>query len=159
MTSAAWTAQPDSTGAVLELFRAQAELYGRLEACAERQRPLIVEDDATRLMAVIADRRRLTEQLTAIGQRLAPVRAAWTEWCARFSPAERVEADRLVAEAERTLRGLMEADDHDCRLLAAKKETAARALRATQSGSQAMSAYRAPAPSSASRFDSGGEGA
>lgn len=149
--------RPETTLQVLDLFRTQASLYARLETLAARQRQLIVEDDAGRLMAVLAERRRLTESLSAIGRQLAPVREEWAGWSLRFTPPQREEADRLVADAERRLRGLMDADDHDCRLLAAKKETASRALRTAHSGSRAMSAYR-PAPAqTAGRFDSGSE--
>ncbi len=134
----------DGPGRIIEMLRAQASLYRRLEECADRQRRLIVEDDSSRLLQVLGERKRLTDLIAAIARRLAPVRQAWPRWRDSLAPAARSEADRLVDESSASLRRLIERDEQDCRVLSVKKEATARLISATSSGARAISAYRAP---------------
>lgn len=135
---------PHSADGVLDLLREQASLYAKLESLAARQRLLVTEEDVGPLLGLLADRQRLSEKLTRLSTRLAPVRREW-EACRRcLSPAQRDEADRLLGDAGGRLRRIIESDEQDARVLSGRKQAVATALQATHSTNQALRAYRAP---------------
>jgi len=142
---------------ILELLRLQAKLHAKLESFADRQRALVTGSDVGPLLSLLADRQKLTDQLVRVGDGLAPVRRDWAAVRERFTPDERAEAEQLLAETQERLKRMIEGDESDARLLSARKQSVARALRATHTTSQAVSAYRSPA-GSASRLDCVDEG-
>lgn len=149
---------PHLADGVLDLLREQASLYAKLESLAARQRSLVTEDDVGPLLGLLADRQRLSEQLTRLSTRLAPVRGEW-ETCRRcLSPAQQAEADRLLSDAGGRLRRIIESDEQDARVLSGRKQAVATALQATHSTNQALRAYRAPT-GRADRLDCVDEGA
>ena len=128
----------------LTLLRAQATLYARLESLAARQRSLISREDAGPLLALLADRQRLSTELIDVAARLEPVRRDWRAYRQRLDPVQQKEADQLVAEVEDRLRRVIDGDERDARLLAARKQSVAQSLRSTHATSEAIGAYRAP---------------
>jgi hypothetical protein len=127
---------------LLPLLREEAGLYTRLETFAARQRLLVDTENTTPLMHVLADRQRILVRLNEVTSRLSPARRAWASYCERLAPAERAEADRLARDTQDSLRRLLESDEHDARLLSARKEAAAASLRVNHANRQAVSAYR-----------------
>ncbi len=148
---------PESAEEVLVLLRRQAQLYGGLEALAETQKSLVTGDDVGPLLALLAERQKLSDALMDVAGRLAPVRRSWASSRTRLPPPQRAEADRLVHEAEQRLERLIENDTRDARVLFGRRHSVAKALRMTHSTGEAMSAYRG-APSSAGRLDLVSEG-
>ncbi|MFQ5413346.1 MAG: hypothetical protein ACE5E6_02700 [Phycisphaerae bacterium] len=140
---------------VLALLRRQSVLFARLESLATKQRGLITADDATPLLGVLADRRRVTDDLTALAGMLKPFRVQWAQYRLGLPAGQRDEAERLWADAETRLQGVIDGDARDARLLSAKKETAARTIGATYSSRQALSAYAAHT-ATGGRLDTGG---
>ena len=138
------TADDDIAGTdgVLRLLREQASLYGRLESLASRQRSLVSGDDVGPLLSVLAERQKLSERLTQIATRLLPVRRDWETYRARFTPDERVEADRQLHEVGERLQRIIESDEQDSRVLSGRKQAVAAALRSTHVKGSAMTAYR-----------------
>ena len=61
----------------LALLRRQALLFAKLESVAVKQGDLISRDDATPLLALLADRQRLAMDLSQIGRRLESARRNW----------------------------------------------------------------------------------
>jgi hypothetical protein len=146
---------PMVTEDVLGLLRRQAALFVRLEQFAARQRGLVRADDAGPLLSVLADRQRLSTELTGIAARLAPVRSAWSRFRESLTDSQRAEADGLVAESSQRLRRVIEGDETDARLLSVKKRSVAGEMKALNGFGQAISVYRAPAqrPAAALRLD------
>jgi len=137
---------------VLELLRLQASLYARLEQFATSQRSLVRDEDAGPLLSLLADRQRLSAELTRVASRLATARGEWPAYRESLSPAERVEADDLLRGASASLRRVIESDEQDARLLSIRKERVKRELRETQTMGHAISAYGSRnAPASGSR--------
>jgi hypothetical protein len=130
---------------VLDLLRAQIPLYVKLESQAARQRSLITRDDSSSLLSLLADRQRISADLARLGARLEPVRRDWESYRQAFTPVQREEADRMLAEIHEHIQRVIDIDEQDARLLAARKQAVADELRATHSASQAVSAYRASA--------------
>ena len=130
-----------SESEVLELLRTQASLYARLEQFASSQRRLVGDEDAGPLLSLLADRQRLSAELTGVASRLAAARGEWPAFRDGLSPARRAEADELVRGASESLRRVIESDEQDARLLAIRKERVKRELRETHTTGQAISAY------------------
>lgn len=131
-----------SIGRVMAALRAQARLYARLEECALRQRDLVSGEDAAPLLAVLADRQRLSTELAELGMALAPVRRRWDSFRAGLDGTQRDEADHLVAETQACLRRVMAGDEQDVRILSARRQLTERALRSAGAAGVAMAAYR-----------------
>ncbi len=141
-TKARGLLEVDSSQRILSLLRAQATLYEKLEACATGQRALIESDDVKPLLTMLGDRRRITDALTEVSERLRPVRERWDEFRAFFTPTEKDQAEQLIDEAKERMCRLMDQDETDARLLAAKKQFTAKALGAVHARSQAITAYQ-----------------
>lgn len=131
----------DAVTDVLELLREQASLYARLEQFAASQRKLVRDEDPAPLLALLADRQRLSAELTGIANRLTAARESWNEFRQRLAPAQRKEADDLVRGASDSLRRVIESDEQDARLLAIRKQRVQHDLRETRTTSQAIAAY------------------
>jgi len=147
-------ASPDS---VLDLLREQRLLFARLESVAAAQRSLIVGDDAGSLLALLADRQKLSVELGRVSRDLEPMRRGWEQFRQRLSSEDRVEAESLIEETRLRMRSLLERDEQDARLLSARKEATATELRTTHAGAAAMAAYRSPTVA-ARRLDRSSEG-
>jgi len=139
----AFSEQPEE---VLELLRAQATLYVRLEKFATNQRSLVRDEDAGPLLSLLADRQRLSTELTRVAGRLAPVRERWSAFRDRLSPAQRLEAEGLLQESSQRLRRVIESDEQDARLLGIRKQRVSQELRATHAVGEAILAYGPPRP-------------
>ena len=132
----------ETAAQALDLLREQALLYRKLEVFATRQRGLVLGEDNSPLLAVLAERGKLSQQLAAVGSRLAPVRKDWNAYRARLSPEQRVEAEHLLHDAGVRLQRVIESDERDARVLAGRKQAVADSLSKTHSTGQAMHAYR-----------------
>lgn len=131
-----------STEDILSLLREQVDLYAELSDYAEKQRSLIPQEDTGPLLTVLTERQKLSTKLGDVVRRLEPVRRDWVMYRARFDSAQRLEAERLLAEIKMRLRALIERDEEDVRVLLAKKQAVASTVRSTHSAGQALSAYR-----------------
>ena len=136
---------PATPEEILPLLREQIPLYTKLESYALRQRSLITGDDGNALLSLLANRQRISADLARVASRLEPVRREWARYRGQFTPAQRDEADRLLTEIHKRLKRVIENDEQDARLLAARKQATADTLRATHTIGQAVSAYRVPA--------------
>jgi hypothetical protein len=138
----------ESTGTspdeVLALLREEASLYAGLQANASRQRSLVTGEDMGPLLALLADRQRLSVELTRIGTKLAPTRRDWPTYRMSFTPTQRAEADRLVSDISDRLRRVIESDEEDARMLCARKQVVAQALQSTHTAGEALVAYQTP---------------
>lgn len=129
----------------LSLLRLQASLYAQLELLASRQRNLVRREDTGPLLSILADRRRLSAELLDVSTRLAPIRANWRGFRKGLAPNQQAEADRLVEEAESRLRRVIDGDEHDARLLAARRACVAERLSEARTQRDAFHAYLTPA--------------
>src|SRR3990172_7486800 len=96
-------AMVERTEEVLGLLREQSALYTRLESFAARQRSLVRADDTAPLLMLLADRQRLSAELTRLATRLAPVRRGWTLFRERCSASQRAGADGLISVVSQRL--------------------------------------------------------
>ncbi len=131
---------------VLNLLKEQCSLYERLHGVASRQRTLITGGDPNSLLSLLADRQKLSAELTTVSAALEPVRRVWDDYRERLTPDQRSEAERLLAGIRGHLRDVIESDEQDAKLLSARKQATGAALRSNHSMAQAMTAYRTQGP-------------
>jgi hypothetical protein len=139
---------------LLKLLEQQAKLYRELRGLANRQRPLITRGQTAPLLTLLADRQRLSGELSRVAAELTPYRADWQRVRARLSEIQRRRAEVLLGEVETVMRDLLQVDEADARLLAAQKVTTQRAINDLRVGHQALSAYQ-PSIGPADANDSG----
>ncbi len=139
---------------LLRLLESQRNCYRRLRELSLLQRSLISGDRPELLLNVLGDRQRIVNELAGLNEQLAPFRQDW-EGVYESLPAEvRVRAGELLDEINGLLRVILQNDQEDSALLAARKESVRGALAQLDGGRHAQSAYR-PTP----RRPSGGSGA
>lgn len=130
---------------VLELLREQDDLYDKLEAIAIRQRMIVTNESAAPLLALLADRQRLSMTLHDVAKRLQPIRTRWQEFRRNCNDAQRAEVDRLVNRSSERLQRVIAGDEADARLLAVRKQMVAQRMKEMDQVSQGINAYRGPA--------------
>lgn len=143
--------------AVVSLLRRQVGLYERLEQFADRQRSFVSREDTQSLLSLLADRQRISTELTEISGRLEPVRRDWSTFKHRMDANARAEAEALWSESKARLKRVLDRDEEDARVLAARKELVGRSLQSARSSADALGAYRGKSAAGApqSRLDEG----
>lgn len=142
MSMASATSVPLGPENILSLLHEQVEMYGELAGYAGEQRSLITREDTGPLLAVLAKRQEISSRLDDVIRRLEPVRRDWESHRARFDSTQRLEAEDLLADIKSRLRDLIDRDEEDVRILSARKQAVASAMRSTHSSGQALCAYR-----------------
>ena len=141
-STASATLPPLAAENTLSLLREQVVLYTELAGYADEQRSLISMEDTGPLLTVLAKRQALSAKLGDVVNRLEPVRRDWETYRTRFDSTQRIEAEGLLADIQSRLRELIDRDEEDVRMLSARKQAVASAMRLTHSTGQALSAYR-----------------
>ncbi len=135
---------PECPERVLGLLGEQASLYARLETLALSQRSLVAGDDVGPLLALLAQRQKLSQRLAQFAASLAPIRQDWTTFRESLTVPQQDEAERLLEACRERLCRIMKSDDEDVRILSGRKQAVAGALKATHSTGQAIRAYSVP---------------
>jgi hypothetical protein len=100
-----------------------------------------VQDDARRLMELLAERQTLVDGLTGLSRRLAPYRENWSTMFASMDEAGRREVTGLLEEANTALGTILRDDGRDCEALAAKRDEISQRLSERISVGAASGAY------------------
>lgn len=152
------SARAEPNEEILHLLQRQAGLYRELQSLAERQRDAICGADTRPLLRLLADRQKLTDELTEVSGRIAPYRERWNELRDALTTQQREAADRLLREAAERLGRVIQTDEADARLLAVRKSQTATAATAVQSGQRMLAAYGSQAGQEAKHLDRTDEG-
>lgn len=147
------SASSDHASDVVPLLRRQASLFSRLEKFAMRQRILVVQEDTRPLLALLADRQKLSLELTMVSQQLAPVRKHWDSVRESLTEEARGEAAGLLEDIRDSLSRIIESDERDARALGVRKEMVRESLRASHVQGAAAGAYRAGPGAAGARLD------
>jgi hypothetical protein len=130
---------------MIELLSQQRALYERLTKLSQSQRSLITGDRTEQLLSVLAERQRLVEAIQQLAERMRPLQSAWPKLCGDVEAGQVEHVDRLLADIRRLLGGLLEQDQNDADLLAARKQTTAAAVAECRKGRRVDAAYAAQA--------------
>jgi len=126
---------------LVRLLTHQQTLYRRLRLLAQRQRTLVLGDDANALLELLSERQRLVDGLSGLNGKIAPYRSHWTEIYHALDDSARRQVSSLLEEANATLGALLKGDGHDCGIFSAKREQVAARLSTIDTGSCASAAY------------------
>jgi hypothetical protein len=138
---------------IVALLTEQRDLYARLDGLADRQRLLISGDEPEDLLAVLGERQTVLDRLGVLAADMRPYQQSWRDVRGRLSGEEGARADRLILEVNCLLAGILEKDEADARLLAARKHAAAQAMGDLKKSRAAGAAYAASAQSATGQVD------
>ncbi len=130
-----------NVGRVIELLRHQRTLYRKLRSLAERQKSLVVSDDASALIGLLAERQRLVDGLVQLNVQLAPYRENWTEFYQGLGEPQRVEVSDLLEEVNASLGAILRDDARDTAMMTARRERMAIELGEIGGSRKAHAAY------------------
>ncbi len=128
--------------AILDLLERQVRLYRALRRLVDRQRPMIVRDQTAPLLTLLAERQKLTAELGTLSAQLNRYRQDWARVREALSTPQRERAERQIGEVEQMVRGLLETDEADARLLGARKAATRQAMGELAVGHRAAAAYQ-----------------
>lgn len=135
--------------ALVRLLETQTSLYGQLDALSDRQRTIIDEDDADRLLAVLGERQTIVDRIAMTNRDVEPVRAAWERLLERVRSDWRADIARRLEGLSVLAGRIARRDDEDRQRLASKRDAIASELASLATGKKAASAYGRPAPGGA----------
>lgn len=140
--------------AIVSLIEQQASLYRRLKRLASRQHDLVRSEDPSRLLSLLAERRRLTDELTESAGHMAHVRGKWDELGAELSQSQRDRTERLLTEIRTAASEIMASDSEDMGLLEVRKRRVGEELNLLPDRGAMLTAYGAkPATERLDRMD------
>jgi len=128
---------------LLETLERQRDLYRRLRVLTARQRGLVAQDDPQPLLALLADRQKLVEELLEVSEQLASYRRDWTEVFGGLDEPTRLQVTTMLEEANTTLGAILHSDNRDSAMLSTRRQDLADRMNAAGAASRAGAAYAA----------------
>ncbi|MCG3137962.1 MAG: hypothetical protein HJJLKODD_01818 [Phycisphaerae bacterium] len=126
---------------LIPLLRQQVTLYLQLLQLSRQQRELITREDPQPLLSLLAERQQVVEALGRAQAEMAPLQQYWRMNFGMIPPEVRREAEGLLQKISEALKGILEADETDSRLLAARKVQTTREVTTVTVSQQAHRAY------------------
>jgi hypothetical protein len=130
-----------SSERLIRLLTQQRDLYERLRLLSERQQNLISGDRPEALLSILEERRQIVTQLAELNGHLAPFRQEWNGLYDALEPDVQQQASRLLEQINGMLKVILDTDERDGRMLAARKQSVGQALSATAGGRSVHQAY------------------
>lgn len=127
--------------ALFRLLGEQRTRLERLERLAERQSGLIERGDTEGLLALLAERQPLVDELAGLTEEVQPYRAAWAEVARTLGPIDGERAMREAEWMESAAARLAERDRRDAAMLEARRDALAQEISAMPSARGAVAAY------------------
>jgi len=132
----------------LSALETERSVYARILELSRKGRELAAAGKSEELLAVIAEKGRLSEQAAAAGERSRALKAGWDALSARLGAAERERGRRLIDEVRELLRQIIAEDDECQKLLAGKRDGKLEELLRVQQGRKMHQAYGRRPPAS-----------
>ncbi len=126
---------------LLEVLERQRGLYRRLRVLTERQQGLVTQDDPQPLLALLADRQKLVDELVTVNKELTAYREEWTEIYGVLDDCSRRRVTEMLEEANATLGTILHRDSRDSAMLSARRQDLAERISAVDAASRAGAAY------------------
>lgn len=132
----------DVGGELVGLLEAQRNVCLRLQQLARTQRRLITQEDSTRLLALMGERQRLTDELREVSDRVGGASARLDAGRERAPRESAARAEALQTEVRLIVQEILKADESDADLLTVRKQQLKAAMCDATKGQAALSAYR-----------------
>lgn len=129
----------------IELLTQQRELYGKLKTLSDQQRELVANQDTQQLLGLLGARKVLVEQLTQLGQQIAPIREQWNQLQDSLKSEQRDQINTLIDDTQDLLTGIIAADEQDRKDLQAARDQTGTELGKFTRTNAASNAYAASA--------------
>lgn len=131
-------------GALDALISRQVDLYGELDALSGRQRALIDEGDADRLVGLLGERARIVEAIAAAAERLEPFTRVWAEVETALDETELRGVQRRLEAVAKLAETVARRDAEDGEAIKERRDELADRLAGLGRSRSAMSAYAGP---------------
>lgn len=128
---------------VIETLQRHLSVHKQLLELSRQQRDLITADDPQPLLALLADRQLLVDELTKLNRVLVPLQSRWREYREQLSAGVGERINALLRETTETLQLIITADQQDAGLLAVRKAGITSEMATLDQGRQAFDAYAA----------------
>jgi hypothetical protein len=138
--------------ALVKLLEEQRTYYRRLRILADRQRTLVMMDDAGPLLDLLAERQRAVDALAALMARMAPYRSRWTQLYRDLDDASRRQVTDLLEEVNGSIGSILQSDSQDTATLQARQQGRAEQLSTICAGQRAGAAYASAGSVAAAAF-------
>ena len=127
--------------ALIVLLEKQAALCRRLEDLTASQRHLIAGEDPQPLLALLAKRKTVVDELGSLNQKLSSLHEWWRQNHQSVDASLRRRVTQLLQVTGEALQGVLRADEKDAGVLAARKAQTARQMGSLAGCQQAVEAY------------------
>ncbi len=134
-----------SSDAVMSALDQQVDCYRRLAKLAEAQHQHVQECRTEELLAVLAQRQTVLDQLATLEQTVGPARRRWAEFLGALDAQRRQTAEALLAEMGRLLEQITTADRNDTMVLQQRKVNLGKQIGAATAARQVNRSYAAAA--------------
>ena len=134
------TNRPNSE-ALIVLLEKQAALCRRLEDLTASQRHLIAGEDPQPLLALLAKRKKVVDELGSLNQKLSSLHEWWRQNHQSVDASLRRRVTQLLQVTGEALQGVLRADEQDAGVLAARKAQTAKQMGSLAGCQQAVEAY------------------
>jgi hypothetical protein len=126
---------------LLGLLDRQRQLYRRLLELANQQADLVTVGNPDGLLAVLAQRQTLLEEIKKTNDSLAPFRQRWDDVTRLLDDQQRAEASAAISEINERLQQIMQRDQTDSETLQLRCRKIGQELQTARTGRSAVRAY------------------
>jgi len=126
---------------LLSNLERQLVLFGRLDRLSARQAKLVSAADTQPLVAILAQRQKITSDLADLTRQLPRSSSDSGSGSGPYSDSDRQRANDMLARIREHLQKLIKRDAVDARILSTRKSQTQAGITATHSGRQAVTAY------------------
>jgi hypothetical protein len=106
---------------VVQALEDQVACYERLAKLAELQHVHVQQEQIEALLAVLASRQVVLDQITQLERAIAPAKRDWNGFVAHIDSDQRARAEALLAQTRKLLEEITVADQHDALVLQQRK--------------------------------------
>lgn len=123
------------------LVREQIGLYEKLEELSLRQHGLVEDEDTDALLAVLGERQRLIEDISAVASRMTPYRAGWDDHVGKLGEGDRQSLRQGLDSLASMMARIASRDEHDRRTMEDRRQRVQSQIAGVKRGGAAVKSY------------------
>ncbi len=128
---------------LMGLLDRQRQLYRHLQSLVDRQAESVSAGNPDGLLAILAQRQALLEDVRKTNDALLPFRQRWDAVCQMLDEPQRVEVTTAISEINERLQMMMQRDQKDSEMLRLRCRRIGQQLQTARAGRAAIQAYDA----------------
>lgn len=128
---------------VTRLLDRQLGLYARLDELSKSQSAHIERDETDELLAVLARRQSVIDEITGVNEELGPFRDRWRSLSGALGDSERKDLRGRLEALESLVNSISARDEEDRRVLESRRREVGREMESLSRGRGAVNAYNA----------------